>query len=205
MVHMQTASLLATPDRGSGMGHQQAYLAAAVGKRRGNKTEQSTGSIAMVRGLIFGAIALFAVSISSTASYAQSGAFTGLAGFWSGSGTVTLDDGSTERIPCRASYAVGAGGTGLNQTLTCASDSYKFDLKTNVVATDGAISGTWSESSRNINGNIEGRGSNGNFQVVASAPGFNANISLTTRGNRQSVVIRSESQFKAATISLTRS
>jgi hypothetical protein len=127
-----------------------------------------------------------------------------MAGNWSGGGTVTLDDGSSERIRCRATYAVGAGGTGLNQTLTCASDSYKFNLSSNVVSEGGALSGTWSESSRNISGTIEGRGSNGNFQVVASAPGFSANISLTTRGNRQSVVIRSESALRGANISLSR-
>jgi hypothetical protein len=118
---------------------------------------------------------------------------------------VTLDDGSTERIRCRATYVVGAGGSGLNQSLTCASDSYKFDLRTNVIAEGGAIRGSWSETSRNVNGTIEGRGTSGSIQVQANAPGFNANISLTTRGNKQSVVIRSESQFKGATISLTRS
>jgi len=31
---------------------------------------------------------------------------------------------------------------------------------------------TWSESSRGINGTLEGRGGNGNFQVLASAAGF---------------------------------
>ncbi len=187
------------------MGHQQAYLAAAGGKRRGNKTRQMNGTFAAVRGLIVGAAALFAISVSGSASYAQSGPFAGLAGNWSGTGTVTLDDGSSERIRCRASYAVGAGGTGLNQSLVCASDSYKFDLKTNVVAQGNSLSGTWSESSRGVNGNLEGRASGGNFQVVAQAPGFTANISLTTRGNRQSVVIRPESQFRGATITLTRS
>jgi len=145
-----------------------------------------------------------AASVSGTASYAQSGPFTGMAGNWSGGGTVTLDDGSTERIRCRASYAVGAGGNGLNQNLLCASDSYKFDLRSNVMAEGGSLSGTWSESSRGVNGTLEGRGGNGNFQVLASAAGFNANISLTTRGNRQSLVIRSESQFRGASISLSR-
>jgi hypothetical protein len=154
---------------------------------------------------MFGAFALFMATTFSSPGHAQSGTFTGLAGVWSGGGTVTLDDGSSERIRCRASYAVGEGGNGLNQTLTCASDSYKFDLRTSVVAEGGSISGTWSESSRNVNGSLQGRGSHGNFEVTASAPGFNANISLTTRGNKQSVVIRAESQFKAATISLTRS
>jgi hypothetical protein len=143
-------------------------------------------------------------SASGTASYAQSGPFTGMAGNWSGGGTVTLDDGSTERIRCRASYAVGAGGNGLNQDLLCASDSYKFNLRSNVMAEGGSLSGTWSESSRGINGTLEGRGGNGNFRVLASAAGFNADISLTTRGNRQSVVITGEGQFRAASISLSR-
>jgi hypothetical protein len=144
-------------------------------------------------------------SVSGSASYAQSGPFAGMAGFWSGGGTITLDDGSTERIRCRATYAVGAGGSGLNQSLTCASDSYRFNLSTNVVAQGGALSGTWSETTRNINGNLEGRGASGNFQVTASAPGFTASLSLTTRGNRQSVVIRSDSAFRGASISLSRS
>jgi hypothetical protein len=191
------------------MEHQQAYRAAAGGKHRGNHTDQaivaSTGSFLFLRRLMFGAFALIAAAILASPSHAQSGPFAGMAGVWSGSGTVTLDDGSSERIRCRASYAVGAGGSGLNQTLTCASDSYKFDLRSNVVAEGGALSGSWSETSRNISGSIEGRGGNGNIRVVASAPGFNADITLTTHGNKQSVVIRAESQFKAANISLTRS
>jgi hypothetical protein len=186
------------------MGHQQGYLAAVAGKRRGDKAHRTNSNYTLLKGLIFGAIALLVASVSSTASYAQAGPFAGMAGYWSGGGTVTLDDGSTERIRCRASYAVGEGGRGLNQTLTCASDSYKFDLKTNVVAEGGAIRGTWSEGSRNVNGTIEGRGANGDFQVVASAPGFNANISLQTHGNRQSVLIKGENQFRSASISLKR-
>jgi hypothetical protein len=148
---------------------------------------------------------VFVATISGSASYAQSGPFAGMAGIWSGGGTITLDDGSTERIRCRATYAVGGGGNGLNQSLTCASDSYRFNLSTNVVAQGGALSGTWSETTRSINGNLEGRGANGNFQVTASAPGFTASLSLTTRGNRQSVVIRSDSAFRGASISLSRS
>ena len=158
-----------------------------------------------IRHLIFAVAVLLVASAADSASYAQSGPFAGLAGVWSGGGTVALDDGSTERIRCRATYAVSPAGTGLNQTLVCASDSYKFDLKTNVIAERGTLSGTWSESSRNINGNLEGRASGGNFQVIATAPGFTADISLTTCGNRQSVVIKAESQFKGATITLSRS
>ena len=186
------------------MGHLQAYRAAVIGKRRANKPNKTTDPLAVIRRLIFAAATLLVATSSSSTSYAQAGPFAGLAGNWSGGGTITLDDGSSERIRCRATYAVGAGGNGLNQTLTCASDSYKFNFTSNVVAQGGVLSGTWSESSRGVSGNLEGRGSSGNFQVIASAPGFDANITLTTRGNKQSVVIRANSQFRGATIALTR-
>ena len=160
---------------------------------------------ANIRRLIFAAATLFVALVCGSSSYAQTGgAFAGMAGNWSGGGSVTLDEGATERIRCRATYAVSGSGNGLNLSLTCASDSYKFNLVSNLVSQGSAVSGTWAETSRNINGNIEGRASNGNFQVVASAPGFSANITLTTRGNKQSVVIRPDSQFRGASISLSR-
>ena len=187
------------------MGHQQGFLAAVIGKRRVSNARRMERSFVGLKGLILGAAALLAASAFSTPSQAQSGPFNGLAGVWSGAGTVTLDDGSNERIRCRATYAVGEAGHGLNQTLTCASDSYKFDLRTNVIAEGNNITGSWSEISRNISGTIQGSGNGGVIQVTASAAGFNANISLTTHGNRQTVQIRSEGSFRAANISLSRS
>jgi hypothetical protein len=186
------------------MVHLRAYLAAVIGKRRANKPNKTTDPLAVTRRLIFAAATLLVATMSSSTSYAQAGPFAGMAGNWSGGGTVTLDDGSSERLRCRATYAVGAGGNGLNLNLVCASDSYKFDLRADVISDHGALSGSWSETSRGVTGTLEGRGANGNFQVLANAAGFSANLSLTTRGNRQSVAIRSESAFRAATISLSR-
>jgi hypothetical protein len=159
--------------------------------------------LGFTRRLLFAAAAFFVAGGSQAP--AQSGPFAGMAGNWTGGGTITLDDGSTERIRCRASYAVGgAGNSGLNQSLTCASDSYKFNLASNVIAQGSELSGTWSESIRNVSGNLQGRGGGGNFQVIASGPGFTASIALNTRGNKQSVVIRSEGAFRVTSISLSR-
>jgi len=188
------------------MEHLREYRAAADGKLRGNSANKPSHGITLTRRLIFALAAVLMASAWGSTSHAQSaGPFAGMAGVWSGGGSVTLEDGSTERIRCRATYAVGAGGNGLQQTLTCASDSYKFNLTSNLMAQGSMVSGTWAETSRNINGNIEGRSGGGVFQVVATAPGFSANLTLTTRGNKQSVVIRAESQFRGASISLSRS
>jgi len=205
-MHMRKINSVAMPDGGSGMEYLREYHATAEGKRLGKRAGQKPTAFAYARRLTIGFVALLAASVCATASHAQAaGPFAGMAGVWSGAGTVTLDDGSTERIRCRATYAVGAGGNGLQQTLTCASDSYKFNLSSNIMAQGSAISGTWSESSRNINGNLEGRSGGGNFQVVVTAPAFSAHLTMTTRGNKQSVVIRAESQFRGASISLSRS
>ena len=187
------------------MGHQRVYLAAVAGKHRGSN--ETSNLLIVVRRLLaaavlFAASLLLAAIMGGSPSHAQSGPFAGLAGSWHGGGTVTLDDGSTERLRCRASYAV--SGPSMEMTLTCASDAYKFNLQGSVVSEGGAITGTWSESSRGVNGTLQGRGGGGSFQVVASSGGFNANITLTTRGNKQSVVMRADSQFRGATISLSR-
>jgi hypothetical protein len=156
------------------------------------------------RALVGTAILAAAVLLPGSASYAQSAPFAGMAGVWSGSGTITLDSGASERIRCRATYAVSGDGNGLNQNLVCASDSYKFDLKSDVIAKNGSLSGTWSEASRNVTGSLEGRAGAGQFNVVVSAPAFTANLSMTTRGNKQTVSITSQSQIKSASISLSR-
>jgi hypothetical protein len=183
------------------MAHQRAYRAAVAGKHRGNNVETLT-SYVVVRRLLIAAAVLFTASLSGSAGYAQSGPFAGLAGSWHGGGTVSLDDGSSERIRCRASYAV--AGASMEMNLTCASDSYRFNLQASVVSEGGAISGRWSESSRGVEGTLQGHGGNGSFQVSASAASFNANISLSSRGNRQAIAMRADSQFRGASISLSR-
>jgi len=140
--------------------------------------------------------------LAAAPGHADPGPFAGMAGTWGGSGTVALEDGSTERIRCRASYRV--SGPRMTLVLTCASDAYKFGLEADLLAEGSAISGSWSETSRGVSGVLQGRGGGGNFQLIATTAGFNANIALATRGNKQSVSIRADSQFRAANISLSR-
>lgn len=181
------------------MEHLQAYRAAGGGKHRANKPIEI---FAVHRRLLMAAAILLAAGIANTETKAQSGPFAPLAGNWSGAGTVTLDDGSTERIRCRAKYA--PIGPTMEMSLTCASDAYKFNLGANVRAEGNAISGSWSETSRNISGSLQGRGGGGSYELVAATAGFNANISLKTSGNKQSVSMRADSQFRGANITLSR-
>jgi len=163
-------------------------------------TSRAASSL-LLRAVLVGA----ALSLSSVAASAQSAPFAGMAGVWSGSGTISLEGGAKERIRCKATYAVSGEGNGLNQALLCASDSYKFELKSDVIAKGGVLSGNWSETTRSVSGSLEGRAGNGQFDVTVSAPVFTAKLVMTTNGNKQNVAITSDGQFKGANIALTRS
>jgi hypothetical protein len=184
------------------MGLQLVSRAAVDGKRPVSKASRTSDVFAKPRRLTFAAVAFFLTVFLASPSLAQSHTFAGMAGVWSGPGTVTLDDGSNERIRCRATYKV--AGANMEMVLTCASDAYRFNLQAAVAAAGGEVSGTWSETTRNVGGNIQGRGGNGSFQVVAEAAGFNASISLKTTGNKQQIAMKADSQFRAANISLSK-
>jgi hypothetical protein len=142
-------------------------------------------------GRAFGVAALaFAMSTWASSSHAQTGPFAPLAGTWSGEGTITTSNGGSERIRCRARYTVGEGGREFQQALTCASDSYKFEISSNVETDGSRVTGTWSEATRGVSGTLSGRISGPNISAMVEAQGFQAGIAVNTRGRSQSVNIK---------------
>src|SRR5215475_11021109 len=147
-----------------------------------------------------------ALLLSVSAGQAQSpGPFAGFDGAWSGNGTVSLSDGTTEHIRCKAEYKVNPNGMSLKQKLDCASDSYKFDLTSDVTSNGDRISGNWSEASRNIFGNLQGTAGGGQIDVFVEANGFAANLTLRTNGNKQTVQISSKGEIRGVNITMTKS
>ena len=146
-----------------------------------------------------------ALMLSVSAGLAQSsGPFAGFDGQWTGTGTVNLSDGSTEHIRCKANYKVNPNGMNLKQTLDCASDSYKFDLTSDVTSNGDRISGNWAEKSRNIFGNLQGTAGGGQIEVFVEANGFAANLTLRTNGNKQTVQINSKGEIRGVNITMVR-
>ena len=154
------------------------------------------------------ASAAFALFLASSPLHAQSvGIFNGLDGKWSGTGTILVADGGSERIRCQATYTVESNGAILKQDLRCASDSYKFELTTNINGhSDGNLDGFWTETSRHINGEIHGSGGNGNFTGRVEANGYVAEIKLNLSGGKQTINITSTStELRGLNISMTKS
>jgi len=130
--------------------------------------------------------------------------FTAMSGSWSGSGTITTSDGNKERISCRAKYDVDSGGSTLDLTLRCASDSYNFELQSNVAHNNGTVSGNWSENTRQVSGNIEGSAS-GNAISVRVSGVISATLGMSTNGNQQSISIQAPgTELQSVAISMNR-
>jgi hypothetical protein len=135
------------------------------------------------------AVALIAGATPARAQAAR-GPFASYPGSWSGGGAISLASGAVERLRCTAGYRVDDGGATLVQNLNCASDTYKFELRTEIQAAGSDITGRWFEVTRNAQGTIVGRLSGSRVEGTVSGPGFTATFSLQVRGNRQQVLIR---------------
>jgi len=131
--------------------------------------------------------------------------FNAMAGVWSGDGAMTMSGGTQERLRCRAQYSVGGGGNEMQLNLRCASESYKFDLVGQVEYQHGTISGSWSEATRNAAGTISGQAVGDHIRAAARSNNFSANLSLTTRGGRQTVAIQPQgTDIRDVSIALNR-
>ncbi len=149
-------------------------------------------SAAGVRGLLLAAgVAVLIVAGMATGRAIAAGPFASLSGTWSGGGTIMMATGANERIRCRVRYAVDNDGNDFRQELRCASDSYRFDLTSQVQHRGGSIFGNWAETTRGVGGHLSGRASAGTIQALAESTAFSANLTVTTRGNTQSVRITS--------------
>ena len=151
------------------------------------------------------AVVAAALVLSTSAGHAQSPHFAGFDGAWSGNGTVTLSDGSSEKLRCRAVYQLDNGGMVLKQTLRCASDSYKFDLSSDVTDHGDHITGNWSETNRNISGSLLGTAGNGKIDVTVEATGgFQATLAVHTAGNKQTVQLVSKGDIRSVSITMVK-
>ena len=151
---------------------------------------------------------LLAAALGLAASPSQaaiSSPFRAMAGTWSGGGVLSTSDGERQPLRCRANYGVADRGDELRLNLRCASDSYNFDLASHVAYRGGAITGDWTEATRNAAGTIAGRAFGDRIEAAARGQNFAAELSLTTRGNRQFASIRPEgTDVRAVSLALER-
>ncbi len=131
-----------------------------------------------------------ALTAAATPQACAQAGFAGYAGAWTGGGKISLANGSVERMRCTAEYQVEQSGAALSQSLSCASDTYSFELKNQIEAAGSEITGTWLEVTRNAQGSINGKASVGRIDGNVAGPGFTAAFSLREHANRQQIAIQ---------------
>jgi hypothetical protein len=164
-------------------------------------------AVASALALLFLAGYAGAQSRATVGSAPSENPFAQLAGGWAGAGTIDLANGKNEPIKCRASYDVLETQSKLQLNLHCASQSYNFDLRASATYSGDAITGSWSEATRNAAGTLSGKVEGAGFRVVAKGQTFRADLNLVTQGNKQSVTIKSQdekAEVRGATITLQR-
>ena len=136
------------------------------------------------------ALALAVTLVAAESAAATSSPFRNFIGEWSGRGQLVGSDGHRESMRCRAEDSEVNGGAAVNQAIVCASESFKFDIRSHVEASGESAQGYWSEVSRNVSGSLTGRIAENQFEGQISSLTFSAAISLTSNGRTQTVSIR---------------
>lgn len=78
-----------------------------------------------------------------------------LLGSWGGSGTMKLQDGSSERIGCTGYYT--GGGSQLSMVIRCTNDNQKIEIRSKLSVNANKLSGNWEEVTYNATGQINGK------------------------------------------------
>jgi hypothetical protein len=136
------------------------------------------------------ALLIVAGLIASQSAARAAGPFEKFVGTWSGAGEIIGTNGHRESIRCRAQYSEAKEGSALNQSIVCASESFKLNITSYVEASGESVQGYWKEASRDASGHVTGRISGGQFEGEFSATAFTAAISLTSSGRTQAVDIK---------------
>jgi len=150
----------------------------------------------MLRGILAGALILAPALAPPVLAQSGSGPFADLGGSWTGSGTIKLAGGTSERIRCRVTYTVADGGNRLGQEMKCASDSYSLAVTSDVAFKKdaGVVTGTWLETTYGTGGFLSGRATAREITGRVEGRNFFAEVTVNTTGNDQSVTIRPRGQ-----------
>lgn len=114
-------------------------------------------------------------------------------GNWTGSGIIYLSNGTKERIRCRGTFTPTDmfNMVSLKIELRCAGDNYNFEIQSELNYNSGAVSGTWSENIRGVNGKVTGTINGDKILATAESQTFNATLELMSLGNKQQIRIQS--------------
>ena len=149
-------------------------------------------------------VALLSVMAFATMPALAEGPFSGLTGTWRGAAEVRLQSGSSETLKCFAYYTPKSGAE-LGLAIRCASASNKIELRAQLTAASGKVSGRWEERTYNATGDVSGQAQDGRLNLLIDGGAFKGSMAVKTIGASQTVSIKTEGiALQGVNISLSR-
>lgn len=139
------------------------------------------------------AVLMLGASGSWEADRARAGddaAFAPLIGWWKGQGRLGFQEGQTETVNCRTTYANGAAANTLEQKIRCATASGKVEITSTVVNSGGQLSGTWSEHIYNMVGELSGAITERGYRVSVTGSDLSADMEIIVKDGVQIIEIK---------------
>lgn len=135
-------------------------------------------------------VRLTAAAIAATlfACAALADPIAGLTGYWSGTGSIALSNGRTERVKCQVFYKSEGSGQ-LRQTMRCASPDYSINALTELHVKGSQVSGTWEEKTYAAKGDVTGRFGGDSFTLSIQGANFSAAMNVNLSNCRQTLNI----------------
>jgi hypothetical protein len=112
-----------------------------------------------------------------------------LNGFWSGSGSVQLAGGNTERVKCQVFYKAGEGSSQIRQTMRCASTDYSINALAELRVSGNQVTGSWEERTYSAKGEVTGRYSGEGFVLSIQGANFSAAMNVSLSSCKQNISI----------------
>jgi hypothetical protein len=108
-------------------------------------------------------------------------------GYWSGVGTVTWTNGTTEQLKCVATYRPGPDQ--VRQNLRCASQGYSISASVELKIAGDVVTGTWEEKTYSATGVISGKANENGFALSIVGPTFSADMTVDHTTCKQAIDI----------------
>jgi hypothetical protein len=93
-------------------------------------------------------------------------------------------------VKCRVTYIRTSSADELQQTIRCASASGSIEVRSTVTHAAGQLTGTWTELSRNMQGELTGNVTARGFRVYIKGDSLNANMDIAVLGAKQVIEIQ---------------
>lgn len=113
-----------------------------------------------------------------------------LVGRWTGQGRLGFAEQKFENVKCRVTYLRTPQPGQLKQNIRCASASGNIEVLSELQQDGTTLRGKWTETVRNMSGDLEGQVTPTGFRVAIKGTDLQANMDIIARGPRQLVEIQ---------------